>query len=387
MGGDPRAVFRSWCPQGRGSSSLPARTREPRSALLTPSEQAPDENALIGVERSEDPEGSSTMAHRTLRLGEAAVTVEIPSRWAAPLRRVVKRHEGDGAAALGRLVVRDHLPSLDVQRHDVDESMRFWRDAYGTSTTAAHREQRDGEVPGTASSDLQHRVDSVVWYQTIELPDGVVTAGVFDHRPLVPHYGIPPTLEGARVLDVASSDGFWAFEFERRGAREVVSLDVGSNMDWDLPPELKAQLVAEGLVRRSEPGFEIAREALGSSVQRIEGSVYDLDPAVHGVFDFVHCSDVLLHLQDPFAALRAIRRVCSHEALLVDGITTKLSGRVASYVSGGWYSTIYWLPTTDTLAQMVLDCGFATVALHNIYNLAATNEPVGIWRAALRASI
>src|SRR5262249_16959444 len=136
-------------------------------------------------------------------------------------------------------------------------------------------------------------------------------------------------------------DGFWAFEFERRGAREVVSLDVGSNMDWDLPPELKSQFVAEGLVRRSESGFDVAREALGSSVQRVEGSGYDLDPAVHGSFDFVHCSDVLLHLEDPFAALRAIRRVCSHEALLVDAVAVDVSGMVARYVSGGWYSTIY----------------------------------------------
>src|SRR5262249_46237369 len=100
---------------------------------------------------------------------------------------------------------------------------------------------------------------------------------------------------------------------------------------------------------------------------------------VHGSFDFVHCSDVLLHLEDPFAALRAIRRVCSHEALLVDAVAVDVSGVVARYVSGGWYSTIYWLPTPDALGQMGLDCGFSTVA--------RTNEPVGLWRAALRASI
>ena len=326
------------------------------------------------------------MARRTLQLGTAALTVDVPTRWVAPLRRFTSRHEHGNGGELGRLVVRDHVPPLAARRREVDECMHFWRDAYGTST-AAHRERSGRAVPRVANSDLQERVDDVTWYQTIELPGGVVTPGVFDHRPLVPHYGIPSNLDGARVLDVASSDGFWAFEFERRGAREVVSLDVGSNLDWDLPPELKSQFVAEGLVRRSDSGFEIAREALGSSVRRVEASVYDLDPAVHGSFDFVHCSDVLLHLANPFAALRALRRVCSRDMLVVDGVTVEQSGMMASYVSGGWYSTIYWLPTTDALAQIVLDCGFASVALQSVYNLAATNEPVGLWRAALRASV
>jgi tRNA (mo5U34)-methyltransferase len=326
------------------------------------------------------------MARRTLQLGTAAVTVDVPTRWIAPFRRFTTPRERRNGGELGRLVVRDCVPPPEVRRHDVDESMRFWRDAYATST-AGHHERSDRALPEDVDRELQDRVDAVTWYQTIELPGGVVTPGVFDHRPLVPHYGIPSNLAGARVLDVASSDGFWAFEFERRGAREVVSLDVGSNLDWDLPPELKLQLVAEGLVRRSDSGFEIAREALGSAVKRVEGSVYDLDPAVHGSFDFVHCSDVLLHLANPFAALRALRRVCSHDILVVDGITVDRSGMVASYVSGGWYSTIYWLPTADALAQMVLDCGFTSVTLRTVYNLAATNEPVGLWRAALRASV
>ena len=178
------------------------------------------------------------MARRTLRLGEASVTVDVPTRWLAPVRRLMARDEANGEADFGRLVVRDRLPRLDVQRHDVDESMQFWRDAYATSALPAQREQDGRTVPPGAHNDLQARVDSMVWYQTIELPGGVVTAGVFDHRPLVPYYGIPATLQGARVLDVASSDGFWAFEFERRGAREVVSLDVGSTWAWDLPPEL-----------------------------------------------------------------------------------------------------------------------------------------------------
>ena len=34
------------------------------------------------------------------------------------------------------------------------------------------------------------------WYHTIDLGDGVVTAGLYDHRPLVPAYGLPDDLDG-----------------------------------------------------------------------------------------------------------------------------------------------------------------------------------------------
>ena len=47
----------------------------------------------------------------------------------------------------------------------------------------------------------------------------IVALGEYDHRELVPHYGVPDDLAGQSCLDVGTADGFWAFEFERRGAR------------------------------------------------------------------------------------------------------------------------------------------------------------------------
>ena len=65
----------------------------------------------------------------------------------------------------------------------------------------------------------------------------------FDHRDLVPHYGLPHDLRGQRALDIGSGDGFWAFELERRGA-EVTSYDIESFRDVDLPPALKGKIIA-----------------------------------------------------------------------------------------------------------------------------------------------
>src|SRR3954451_23968602 len=131
----------------------------------------------------------------------------------------------------------------------------------------------------TVSSDTD-RVDGArravasnpFWYHTIEVAPGVVTPGWFDLRPIVDV--LPwPDVRGRRCLDVGTSDGFLAFELERRGATEVVATDIGDHRDWDWPPHLRKR-GPEYLHAVSGPkpgtGFEIARELLGSAATRAE---------------------------------------------------------------------------------------------------------------------
>ena len=71
-----------------------------------------------------------------------------------------------------------------------------------------------------------------VWYHTIDLAPGVVTPGWFDLRPVVER--MPwPSVAGKRCLDVGTYDGFLAFEMERRGAAEVVAVDLDDHDQWD----------------------------------------------------------------------------------------------------------------------------------------------------------
>src|SRR5258708_32045839 len=78
-------------------------------------------------------------------------------------------------------------------------------------------------------------------YHTLELGDGVVTKGMFDHRPVLDRYPIPEDLSGLRCLDVATMDGYWAFEMERRGAESVTALDLENPEDLDWPASLRAE--------------------------------------------------------------------------------------------------------------------------------------------------
>jgi SAM-dependent methyltransferase len=165
------------------------------------------------------------------------------------------------------------------------------------------------------------------WYHTLELAPGVVTPGWFDTRKVVAELPFPASLAGKRCLDVATFDGFWAFEMESRGAAETVAIDLLDPEAADWPVNSPPESIAAIGRRKELDGFELARELRGSSVERIEMSVYDLDPAVVGEFDFVYVGSLLIHLRDPVRALERVRSVCRGTLLLVDNVNLALSLR------------------------------------------------------------
>lgn len=179
------------------------------------------------------------------------------------------------------------------------------------------------------SEELSARVaDHAEWYHTLDLAPGVTTPGWFDTRPVVAEIPFPRDLRGARCLDIGTFDGFWAFTMERRGADEVVAIDLLEAQSWDWPATAEHEAV-EALGRRRDrgDGFEIAARALDSEVVRHELSVYDLDPGVLGTFDFVYLGSLLLHLRNPIGALEAVRSVCRGTFLLLDAIHLPLTVR------------------------------------------------------------
>lgn len=276
-----------------------------------------------------------------------------------------------------RLRVATIQPRLAVEAVEPATSVQFIQDRLNR--------RRAAPVPG---DDDATAVARQPWYHSIVLPDGTVTAGAFDHRDLVPFYGIPDDLSGSSVLDVAAADGFWSFEFERRGG-DVTALDIDSTDDVDLPRQARGHATLTGVTDSLVDGFDLAHRLLGSKVSRVAGSVYDLDPDQLGLFDIVHSGDLLVHLRDPNLALQKIRGMTSGFALLSDAIDPSLDeaagGPGLVRYLGGRNTAGWWLPSLTTLAQMVSDAGFARVEVVNIYSLALRSDSVGPWRAVLRA--
>jgi tRNA (mo5U34)-methyltransferase len=169
----------------------------------------------------------------------------------------------------------------------------------------------------TTSQITEHEAREAVasnqlWYHTMELRPGLITPGWFDLRPIFDR--LPwPQIEGKRCLDVGTYDGHLAFEMERRGASGVIATDIQSHLDWDWPYRQRGVSDQELWRISGEEkgaGFRIAKEVLGSDVDREWVSVYELTPERIGTFDVVVCGSLLLHLRDPIRALEAIRSVC-----------------------------------------------------------------------------
>jgi tRNA (mo5U34)-methyltransferase len=220
--------------------------------------------------------------------------------------------------------------------------------------------------------DLAQRAGKISWYHTLELGPGVVTDGEFDLRPWVDRYGIPSRLDGQRVLDVGSFDGFWAFELERRGAAEVISLDLDDEADLDWPPRRRPGRFP-GLLRGE--GFRLAHEALESSVQRVTGSIHDADPADLGTFDVVICGSVLMHLRDQLGALERVARLCRGTFISAeeyDRATEVLPFPASRYLADRDAAVVFWLPSARTWRRMLWTAGFDQVRRHQRFKLPST---------------
>lgn len=212
-------------------------------------------------------------------------------------------------------------------------------------------------------AELRRQVAEHEWYHTMELAPGVVTPGWFDHRPVLDRIPLPATLDGRRCLDVGTFDGFFAFEMERRGAREVVAIDILDPQQWDWPANTTPETIAALARRKAEGrGFALAHAALRSAVERLELSVYDLDPVAHGEFDLVYVGSLLLHLRDPVGALARVRAVCRGDLVLVDNVDwtlTRLFPRRPIAGLDGRGRPWWWKPNASGLVRMLEAAGFA----------------------------
>ena len=205
------------------------------------------------------------------------------------------------------------------------------------------------------------------WYHTIELAPGVVTPGWVDTRSAVGKVPLPRSLEGMRCLDVGTWDGFWALELERRGAAEVHAVDVPDPYKWDWPARTRILESYDGgranldKTKSNGNGFPIVREALGSSVERHELTVYDISPERLGTFDFVFVGSLLLHLRDPVLALERIRSVAAGEVVLndcIEYVLTKLYRRTPMARLDAEDRVWWWQVNLAALHSMVEQAGF-----------------------------
>ena len=215
--------------------------------------------------------------------------------------------------------------------------------------------------------EARKRVDDLgFWYHTIDVAPGLTTPGWFDLRhalDLVPL----PDVRGKRCLDIGTFDGFWAYEMERRGAAEVVAIDIEDHEEWDWPADARAG----GPEAERDPGFagppkgagfRLLNELIGSKVTWKACNIYDVSPERLGEFDVVVLGSLLLHLQNPVKALEAVRTVCKGELLSCEEIQVWLTvlgrGRPLAQLRGTGKTCQWWLYNGAAHEQMLFSAGF-----------------------------
>ena len=238
-------------------------------------------------------------------------------------------------------------------------------------------------APNADVSDLQAEVDRYPWYHTLDLGQGVRTKGMFDHAPVLSHYPIPDDLSGKSCLDVATMDGYWAFEMERRGAASVTALDLEDPDELDWPAELRPDH-DRSMDETKETRFNLAKEALGSNVERVLLSAYDLSPEL-GMFDFVFCGDLLLHVKDPITPVENIRSVCTGSAVIVNVIKKfRMYEKRPMAELDGLDHFEWWVTNMAGLIRIVRAAGFARVEPSDTFELPYTGG--GEWKG-LRGAV
>lgn len=207
--------------------------------------------------------------------------------------------------------------------------------------------------------DLKQSVSALKWYHTIDLGGGLLTPGIYDHRPYLERYGLPDDLRGKTALDVGAASGFFSFEMERRGA-DVTAVDLGEWMAHDFGPEYVPDMTPDEARGYLRDAFLLARDALGSKVERRALSVYDLWPESVGVFDLVFCGSLLLHLKDPVRALERLRGVTAGGgmAIIATAIDPDPSPEPRAAFVGSERGAAWWSPNRACLEKMVRSAGY-----------------------------
>jgi SAM-dependent methyltransferase len=165
-------------------------------------------------------------------------------------------------------------------------------------TTAAERAIADLLPIGASREQARVALERVpLWFHTFSL-DGVgdYTPGIArDHRYRL--RAIPDDLTGARVLDVGTFDGFYAFLAERRGAARVVAVDNEQYVAW-----IASRF---GILLEAGAGFQAIAELVRSRVDYRRLDALDVE-RLGEAFDVIFCFGILHRVEAPLTLVRVL---------------------------------------------------------------------------------
>lgn len=212
-------------------------------------------------------------------------------------------------------------------------------------------------------NELLQRARQLQWYHTLRFDGDFTTEGLFDLDDFVPFYSIPTDLSGLNCIDIGTGNGYWAFELEKRNAKSVTAADIPNYGDTDFnmlaggepPPPHSVEDGAYG-----EP-FRVAASLFESKVSYKCSSIYDLTPDNPGVFDFVFCASMLMHVFGPHLALQRISKICDRMLCLITQTDIAKEGTSSAEFIGHKIPYVHYIFSPDCIVNMTRCGGFEKV--------------------------
>jgi len=209
-------------------------------------------------------------------------------------------------------------------------------------------------------------MQEIDWWHNMEL-DGVMTNGRDYTQEKLPMMYLPKDLKGKSVIDVGAWDGFFSFECERRGAKDVLAIDT---ITWQEGPLWAADKGRE-IMHTGKKGFNFAHKILKSKVDSMEIEVMDLAKNdLIEKYDLVLCLGIMYHMEDPFGMCKVMYDLCSDDGMCIiethmDCIEIKDKAVMAFYPDkqcnndpGTWCG-----PNPQCVAGMLKAAGFKEVKM------------------------
>jgi tRNA (mo5U34)-methyltransferase len=179
------------------------------------------------------------------------------------------------------------------------------------------------------------------WHHAYEIYPGLVTPGTYDPTSLLEKTGLSNDLRGCRILDVGTSDGFFALKLAQRGA-EIVAVDYRD---------------------KQQHGYYVMEILNQVKVEYHRMNVYELAEMNLGQFDVILFLGVLYHLPDMLRALHLIRQCCRGLLFLETHSENDFCPDIAAarYYPGATLAndhTNFWAPNRLCVLDMLHDTGF-----------------------------